>query len=239
MNIVSIVRDVVPLEVRQEIKQAIRRWNDYRNDLKFNDPKVEISSAHRISLTQPIIRTRLFENKIHNIMRGCSLLSMTEMAPQKYWSFWYGVGRPSRANQFITGRNLVNGELREQNGGGLCQLSSLAYHLALLAGLKVIERHPHSIDIYQEHLRFAPLGADATVVWGFKDLRLFNPHEFPVEFKFVVDNERLVGTICSSQKILAHDVEFERIKITEDLNRVDTKVDGIVTATNLYQYRPV
>jgi len=56
-------------------------------------------------------------------------------------------------------------------GGGLCQLSGIIYHAVLEAGLEILERHPHSLDIYTATTRYTPLGSDAAVVYGHKDLR--------------------------------------------------------------------
>ena len=61
-------------------------------------------------------------------------------------------------------------------------MSGLIYYVSLMAGLEVLERHPHSRDIYDDQTRYAPLGADATVAYGFKDLRVLNlflPGLFP------------------------------------------------------------
>jgi hypothetical protein len=94
-------------------------------------------------------------------------------------SFWHVVGRPSVARGFLPGRSLLAGELRPDYGGGLCQLSGLIYYASLMAGLTIVERHPHSRDIYDEQMRYAPLGADATVAYGFKDLRVLSSLSFP------------------------------------------------------------
>jgi hypothetical protein len=48
------------------------------------------------------------------------------------------------------------------------------YHIGIIAGLDIIERYNHSVDIYTDDTRFAPLGTDATVVYGYKDLRIRN-----------------------------------------------------------------
>ncbi|HTP30232.1 MAG TPA: VanW family protein, partial [Anaeromyxobacteraceae bacterium] len=46
------------------------------------------------------------------------------------------------------------------------------------------ERHSHSIDLYTDSTRFAPLGADATVAYGRKDLRFENTLTGLVSFGF-------------------------------------------------------
>ena len=64
-------------------------------------------------------------------------------------------------------------------GGGVCQTSSTLYNAALLAGLEISERHPHTALP-----RYVPPGRDAAVAYPGIDLRLKNPHPFPVRIRF-------------------------------------------------------
>ena len=222
----TIVRRLIPLSLRQEIKHHWRQLHDRAHGIHFDKHKNVIHSAQPIQLTQPIMPGAFYENKMTNIYRGSSLINHTMLAPNCYWSFWQQVHRPSSANGFVTGRNLVNGELIAQLGGGLCQLSSLIYHLALLAGLTIIERHAHSVDIYEEHQRFTALGADATVVWGFKDLRLYNPHAFVVSFQFVVQNGELQGAVYAEDELSAQHVVFARLPLEKPFIQINTLVNN-------------
>ena len=168
---------------------------------------------------------------------GATLLDRGLIGAGRAWSFWHRVGRPDGANGFQPGRNIVGGKLVALNGGGLCQLASMVYHLALLGGLTVLERHPHSLDIYEEDQRFTPLGADATVVWGFKDLLLHNPHPFPVGFGFRVEPNRLIGELRSGADLKACDIEFERVNLESPWVRVNTMVNRRLLVSTLYEQR--
>jgi vancomycin resistance protein VanW len=233
------LRDYIPLQVRQEIRHVQRCLKDRKDNIDFKNTKSENISETPIRLTQPIMQSNFYENKVRNIQRACALLSAGSIDAHHYWSFWHRIGRPTSKNGFHKGRNLVNGELSVQTGGGLCQISSIIYHLSLIAGLKIIERHSHSVDIYKEHLRFTPLGADSTVVWGSKDLRLFNPYDFSVSFMFAVKNGSLVGEIYGEQPIHSRTVEFRRMSMEDAKNKVETLIDGIVVTTNMYAHKPV
>jgi vancomycin resistance protein YoaR len=65
----------------------------------------------------------------------------------------------------ITGPNTLDDVL----GGGICQVSTTMFNAVFFAGLKVTERHNHSIFI-----NHYPLGRDATVTGGGKNLRFVN-----------------------------------------------------------------
>lgn len=222
------VRRALSLPSRQAVAHACRRWNDFKNGVRFSDVRNDIdfgSYTLQVEIRQPVLGGELFKNKLINLTHGARAVSLSVIAPSQTWSFWRYVKQPSERNGFLIGRNLVNGQLTRQVGGGLCQLSSLIYHLSLLAGLTVAERHAHSLDIYQEHERYTPLGADATVVWGFKDLRLINPYAFNVFFECVVQNDFITGRVYADGELPCHDVVFICERINDRLVQVDTWVN--------------
>jgi vancomycin resistance protein VanW len=233
-----LVRRAVPLAVRQIYAQAHRRYRDSVSGFSFQNESGGGEWPIRTELTQIVIPGQLFENKLSNLRRGAGMIDCSLMKSGSQWSFWGRVGKPSSGNGFVEGRNIVDGQLVRQVGGGLCQLSSLIHHLALLGGLAVVERHPHSIDIYREDERFTPLGADATVVWGFKDLRLKNPYQFEISIGCFLDRQRLVGQLRSEGPIPFLDVAFLRNEIEPQKVRVRTVVGGLTHGTTEYEQRP-
>jgi len=79
-----------------------------------------------------------------------------------------------------------DGELVRAYGGGVCQTSTTLYNAALLAGLPILERHPHV---------FVPgyikPGRDAAVAYPGIDLRFRNPFVTPIRIRAQVRGERL------------------------------------------------
>jgi vancomycin resistance protein VanW len=224
----SWVRSVVPLTLRQVFSQTRRRWKDQRNGVHFADYRC-MENLSELSLQaeicQPIMPSALFENKLKNLDLGAGRINLSLVGLNQSWSFWHYVQQPTLQNGFVVGRNLVNGKLTRQVGGGLCQLSSLLYHLALSVGFQIEERHAHSIDIYQEHERFTPLGADATVVWGFKDLRLTNPHPTEIVFECFVKGNFLTGRVYSRVHLPKYETAFVREKMSDQRVLVNTLVN--------------
>jgi vancomycin resistance protein VanW len=168
----------------------------------------------RLSLEQQILPTDYVQAKIHN---------MTIVPPQGIFSFWQVVGRPTRSRGFQRGRSLLGGQLRPDYGGGLCQLSGLLYYLSLVAGLEVLERHAHSRDIYDDQTRYAPLGADATVAYGFKDLRMLNTTPAPICFRASVSPEAITCDLCSPYPIEASTIEFAKTAEGDGVTFVETR----------------
>jgi vancomycin resistance protein VanW len=157
-------------------------------------------ASYACPLINPPAQRHMFANKIHNIELAIARIEPLWLQPGQVFSFWRRVLAPTRENGYREGATFVNRRVIASFGGGLCQLSGVIYNLALLSGMQILERHNHSIDAYGEE-RYIPLGRDATVAYGRKDLRFGNPHRFPVAFELRVDERQASGTVCGTQPL--------------------------------------
>jgi len=232
-----LARRVLPLGVRQALSHARRAMRDRAAGLRFGRARGGERWPAWAEIAQPVMPSATLEAKLANLRLGISRIDGSVIEPGGCWSFWDRVGRPSARRGFAKGRTLVDGRLVIQTGGGLCQLSGLIHHLALSSGLEVGERHAHSIDIYREEERFTPLGADATVVWGVKDLRIRNPHPFSVAIACTVDGDRVAACLRSEQPIEERTVEFVREPAAAGRVRVWTVIDDVRSGETEYERR--
>jgi vancomycin resistance protein VanW len=193
---------------------------------------------YRITVEQPIRESPTRANKVANLRLAATRIEALQINPGEHFSFWGAVGAPTRRRGYRLGRSLAKGQLVEKAGGGLCQLSGLIYLLGLLAGLEVGERHAHSLDIYREEERFAPLGADSTVVFGYKDLRLVNPHPCPVRLRFEISDEMIRGTLESPEPIRRRAITFKR-EMRESQILVTTWIDNEPWPRATSRYQPL
>lgn len=164
---------------------------------------------YEIEFKQNIRKGDFHENKIHNLKIVCEKVNNLIIQPNEVFSFWKIVGKPSRKNNFKEGRNLISNTVSQDFGGGICQFSSILYYSALQYGLEIMERHSHSIDIYKENERFTPLGSDATVVFGYKDLQIKNNFLFTIQFKCWVQKDELHLIIRSKNEIKLNTIHFK------------------------------
>ncbi|WP_375397649.1 VanW family protein [uncultured Sphingomonas sp.] len=163
-----------------------------------------------VEITQEMKKSPFWEGKVENIRLGAARLDGVVIAPGRIFSFWKLIGRPSSAAGFHLGRSIRGDTVGGDVGGGLCQLSGIIYEAGLRAGLEVLERLPHSRDLYAEDERFAPLGLDATVVWPYKDLRLRNPLAQPVAFTFVIEGFSLAAAVRMPQPVAPSRLDIRR-----------------------------
>lgn len=203
----------IKLLIPKKAKLKARLFRQFLIDSTIDFAKkssLELSFKNWISTRQEIKNGLFFENKIHNITIASHKIGNIIIQPNQYFSFWKIVGEPNEKNNFKKGRNIVNEKISEEIGGGLCQLSSIIYFTALKTNLEITERYNHSLDIYKEEERFTPLGADATVVYGYKDLRIKNTYSFPIQFSFTFEENYIYCHLLSTEKIDENQIDFIR-----------------------------
>lgn len=186
------------------VKRALRLGQRHVTDLINGQKRRMITLAARRSLfpAQKIVIQKVrpgntLKAKLHNMQKGIERMEQIEIPTGRIFSFWNLVGQPGARQGFLPGRNIVNGQLIEDYGGGLCQLSSAMYELALRSGLEVLERHAHSTNVYTSETSYTTLGLDATLAYGYKDFRLRNNFPFPICFSFQLTDTELQVGLCA------------------------------------------
>jgi len=112
------------------------------------------------------------ENTIYNIRLSSEVINGILVKPQEIFSFNKYVGPAEKADGYKESTIIANGVFVNGYGGGICQVSSTLYNASLLANLPIVERYNHSV--YGEATKYVPLGQDAAIFYGFKDLRFKN-----------------------------------------------------------------
>ncbi|MBN9161220.1 MAG: VanW family protein [Myxococcales bacterium] len=165
-----------------ELAARERRTESIALPLKTFAPR--ISSAFLKSLD---ISTVIAEYETHfsrggearrrgkNIDTAAQKLDGIVISPGEMLSFNDIVGERSEENGFHKSWEIFKGEMVEGIGGGTCQVSSTFHAATLFAGFDVLERLPHS-----RPSAYIPMGLDSTVVYPAVDLKVRNPHPFPV-----------------------------------------------------------
>ena len=230
------LRRASPYGVRIAVALARRRWRD-RLAGEFAR-RGAASFPHRVTeVVQEIRKSAFFEGKLANIRLGAALLDGVVVRPGEIFSFWALVGRPTQKAGFRTGRSVRGGAVAGDVGGGLCQLSGIAYEAGLRAGLDPVERHPHSRDLYSEEERFTPLGLDATLVWPYKDLRMINRLAVPVQLRSVVRELTVAASVMAPVAIEALELEVERID-HRDRREVRVRRGAETISEDVYVFSP-
>ena len=189
----------LPRRLRAEVAIARRHLRDRRGGAAFATRRGEPSAfPHRFEGYElPMIiypgQEHLAEGKRHNQRVMAHALDGVRVEPGEVLSLWRCAGRPSARRGYLPGAAIVAGELTSEDGGATCQLSTVFYNAGLLAGLDVVERHAHSVDVYGEARYFEP-GRDATIEYGVLDVRFRNPYPFAVLLGLTADDDRVAAS---------------------------------------------
>ncbi|HNX75733.1 MAG TPA: VanW family protein [Candidatus Rifleibacterium sp.] len=130
--------------------------------------------------------------------------------PGGKFSFNKVVGPRTSENGFKKAGVISQGKVIPGLGGGICQVSTTLYRVILMSGMKIDERHNHSI---YDGIDYADRGLDAAVSWGSKDFRFTNTLDIPV---LIVSK---AGKGCVEVGIFAEKKPFDKV-VLETRNEV-------------------
>ena len=151
--------------------------NNTVNDSANDDGEAEPVETEIASYTTKI-RTK-DDGRQTNISLTCSTLNDTIVENGATFSFCDTVGKATTSKGYEEANVFQDGVEVEAVGGGKCQVSSTLYNAVLEnSDLEVIERHPHSGDVY-----YVPEGKDAAVAYGSYDFKFKNNTGISIKIK--------------------------------------------------------
>ncbi|ACB85076.1 VanW family protein [Natranaerobius thermophilus] len=149
------------------------------------------------------------EQRVTNIELASEKLDNKKLEPGEKLSFNEVVGPRTRERGYQEAPVIIDGELVDGLGGGICQVSTTLYNSVLKAGIIPIERSPHGIPV-----EYVSLGRDAAVAYDYLDLVFENHRDNGILISTLVDENRLRVDIYGSQE--SHDYTIR----TEDYQEI-------------------
>ena len=98
------------------------------------------------------------KNRKYNIRFGAEKINGIILKPGDVFSANDTLGKRTRKNGWKNAGAYEGGEVVQQPGGGVCQLSSTLYNAALYADMEIVERRNHSMPVH-----YVDRGRDATI----------------------------------------------------------------------------
>ena len=124
------------------------------------------------------------ENRVYNISKACDILNDVTIPNGSEFSFNNTIGPMGEENGYKLAKGFDDdGKLIDIPGGGMCQVSSTLYNVALIANLEITERHPHSRRVY-----YVPVDKDATIYYPSLDLKFINNTGYDLKLSAQNDN---------------------------------------------------
>jgi vancomycin resistance protein YoaR len=135
-------------------------------------------------------------SRTHNLTLATAALDKTVLKPGDVLSVNDIVGERSPGRGYRKAPIFVEGgDLRDDYGGGLCQVATTLFNAALRANMAIVERSQHNRTV-----KYVPLGLDAMVSYGSIDMRFRNSAQYPVLVLGDVSGETLSFRIIGAKE---------------------------------------
>lgn len=119
-------------------------------------------------------------NRISNVELASSKIDGFILYPGDLFSYNEVVGERTLEGGFLPAPAYVDGDVKDEVGGGACQVSSTLYAATLFAFLETVERTNHYFPVH-----YMQLGTDATVTipdgGNIMDLKFRNNRAYPIK----------------------------------------------------------
>ena len=136
-------------------------------------------------------------SRSYNIALAAKRINGICLLPGESVSFEKAFYDDSDGKSYQKANAIFKGKIVQAEGGGICQVSSTAYITCLKAGILPTERHPHSLPV-----SYVPLGLDAAISVGNKDLVVTNTLDAPILFRAKASGGTLTVEIISAKNAL-------------------------------------
>ena len=124
------------------------------------------------------------ENRINNIKLAASKINDTVLMPGETFSYNDTIGQRTKEAGFLEAGAYADGEVVQEVGGGICQVSSTLYCATLFANLETVSRTNHYFRV-----DYLPIAYDATVSWPKPDFKFRNNRDYPIRIVAYTTND--------------------------------------------------
>ena len=157
--------------IAQDLAQAMK--NDYTASIQAAGAVVEGVSQSVKDQYKTIgsFTTKTTANEVRNknVRLAAAAVNGTVLRPGEEFSFNGTVGERTEAKGYGPAGAYNNGEVVQEIGGGVCQVSSTLFNAVYRAGLTTTYRRSHTFEP-----SYVTPGCDATVSWGGPDYKFVN-----------------------------------------------------------------
>ena len=123
-------------------------------------------------------------NRVNNVTKAAAAIDGIILMPGEEFSYNPTLGKRTAENGYLPAGAYSGGEVVQEYGGGICQVSSTLYYCCLYANLKITSRSCHYFPV-----SYLPAGLDATVSWGGPEYKFVNNRDYPIRISAYIDSD--------------------------------------------------
>ena len=128
-------------------------------------------------------------NRNHNITITCEKINGMVLQPGESFDFNAFIGQRTPDKGYKLAGTIQDGQLKDDYGGGICQVTSMMYQSVIKSDLEVIERNPHMWPS-----SYATAGTDAAVDWPGQTFSFTNNSGYPIAISIYWNPENAMLT---------------------------------------------
>jgi len=162
-------------------------------------------------------------NRIKNIKNAVAHLNGLIIPPGEF-SIVDAIGEVNAATGYFQEFVIKGDRTIPEYGGGLCQIGTTIFRVALYSGLPITERRPHSYIVSY----YKPLGMDATIYGPHPDVRFLNDTGHNILLQIKIEGTKLTFEFWGTS-------DGRKVEITdpEIYNRTGIPADRLIENPNL------
>ncbi|KIL75534.1 Vancomycin B-type resistance protein VanW [Bacillus badius] len=134
------------------------------------------------------------KERSYNILLAAKAINNHIVFPGEKFSFNKVVGERTEKKGYKRAPVIIKGEMAEDIGGGICQVSSTLFNAVNLEGIEIVERYSHSRKV-----PYVPPGKDATVSWWGPDFVFKNEYDHPIIIRAASYDGKMIIRVLSSE----------------------------------------
>lgn len=177
-------------------------------------PEITAASAKEKYKTIATFTTNTTANKNRNtnVRLAAEAINGTVIKPGQEFSFNGTVGQRTEAKGYKGAAAYNNGEVVQEIGGGVCQVSTTLYNAVFKAGLKISYRRSHTFEP-----NYVTPGRDATVSYEQPDFKFINTSSTAIGLRASYADQKMTVSVYGIP-ILEEGITWDlESKKTEDL----------------------
>ncbi|MDN5834866.1 MAG: VanW family protein, partial [Brevibacterium sp.] len=135
-------------------------------------------------------------NRDTNLKVASKTVSGTVVQPGEQFSLNETLGQRTAANGYKPAGVISNGQMAEDYGGGVSQVSTTLFNAAFFAGFELDEHQAHS-----RYISRYPEGREATLDWSSIDMKFTNTSKSPVVLDMSVSGGEVHAKVFGDKKL--------------------------------------
>lgn len=192
-----------------DTKSVVENVNGFRFDVKaaenvWNNTAIGETVSVPVTITVPDVTKESLEamlfrdilgaqetfyytydsNRCNNLHIAISKIDGIILNPGEEFSYNDVIGQRTEEAGFLPAGAYDDGEVVQEIGGGVCQISSTLYSACLYSQLEILERTNHYFKV--DYLDY---GMDATVSWPNPNFRFRNNRDYPIKIHAFYNDE--------------------------------------------------